>query len=58
MVHFKLTNFKTGMSPNNRSVLNVNNLTPTQKLKLVYCRLWGAHIGDNFKSGKIFDFRT
>jgi hypothetical protein len=54
MVLFRLTNFKTGINPNPRNMLKLNSLTPTQKLQLVYCRIWGAHIGDNYKSGIVY----
>jgi hypothetical protein len=52
MVQFRLTNFKTGINPNPRNMLKLDSLSPKQKLQLVYCRIWGAHIGDNYKSGK------
>ena len=51
MVQLRLTNFKTGRKPNPRSEFNLNNLTPTQKMTLTYCRIWGTQIGDNIKSG-------
>jgi hypothetical protein len=51
MSTYRLTNFKTGIFPNVKNIMNVNNLTPTQKMNLVYSRIWGTHIGDNYKSG-------
>ena len=51
MVQLKLTNFKTGKKFNPRSEYNLNNLTPTQKMNLTYCRIWGTQIGDNIRSG-------
>jgi hypothetical protein len=51
MPQFRLTNFKTGINPTQKSLWNNNMLTPTQKLSLVYCRIWGSNIGDNYKSG-------
>jgi hypothetical protein len=52
MPQIRLTNFKTGINPTAKSLMNINKLTPSQKLNLVYCRIWGSHIGDNYKSGK------
>ena len=52
MTTYRLTNFKTGIFPNPKNIMNVNNLTPSQKMNLVYSRIWGTHIGDNYKSGK------
>ena len=54
MPQFRLSNFKTGINPTPKSLMNLNNLTPTQKMSLVYSRIWGTHIGDNYKSGNFF----
>lgn len=51
MVQAKLTNFKTGTIPSPRRLFNMTKLTPTQQLQLVYCRIWGTTIPDNFRSG-------
>ncbi len=51
MVQLKLTSFKTGTRYNPSSYFKMNNLTSTQKLELVRCRIWGNTIGDNQPSG-------
>ena len=51
MVQIKLTNFNTGNFYNPRSYLNINNLSPYQKMQLVRCRIWGTTIPDNLPSG-------
>lgn len=45
-------NLKTGHTPCDRMKYKVAALTPTQKLKLTQCRIFGTTIGDNYKSAR------
>jgi hypothetical protein len=56
MVQRKLTTFKTGKNYNPLLKINMNELTPHQRMQLVYCRIWGTTLPDNLPSGKIYTF--
>ena len=55
MKHFNIfynRNLKTGHSPCEIIKYKLAALTPTQKLKLTQCRIFGNTIGDNYKSAR------
>jgi hypothetical protein len=51
MVHFRFTNFKTGVRPSPLRKFDMENLTPTQKLTLVRNRIFGTALNDNYRTG-------
>lgn len=51
MPYIKIPKFKTGINPNHRSMFDLANLTPTQKLELTSSRIFGHNIGSNHPSG-------
>jgi hypothetical protein len=51
MVYLKRLVFKTGVSPSPYLQYNYANLTPTQRLSLVRCRIWQSFLNSNMGTG-------
>ena len=51
MVYIKFPNFKTGIRPSAKTTLNMDKLSPTDKLMLARNRIWGNMIGGSYKNG-------
>lgn len=51
MVYVRFPVSKHGINPSPQTMLNVANLTPTQKVMLTKNRIWGNMIGGNERSG-------
>jgi hypothetical protein len=51
MVFLKRLVFKTGVSPSPYGLYDLANLTPTQRLSLVRCRIWQSLPNSNLATG-------
>eukprot|EP01016_Furgasonia_blochmanni_P009574 TRINITY_DN13971_c0_g2_i6.p2 TRINITY_DN13971_c0_g2~~TRINITY_DN13971_c0_g2_i6.p2 ORF type:complete len:172 (+),score=31.90 TRINITY_DN13971_c0_g2_i6:208-723(+) len=51
MVYIKRLSWKTGINPSNWTRIDLNNLTPTQKLMLISARIFGTTFGGNLRNG-------
>lgn len=54
MAHFRFPAMKSGLNPSAKTMLNMSNLTPTQKVEFTRNRIWGNIIGGNERSGFSF----
>lgn len=51
MVYVRFPNVKTGISPSPRTMVDLNNLTATQRVMLTRNRIWGNMLGNSESNG-------